>query len=366
MLPSFLTSNFTTKSHHYQYLPIPKMSIINSSSTAGKRPVIYCVRCNGSFADYENIACSGNDEYWHLDCFVCAQCFRPFGKDLEHFDFNGRKYCERDFRTLFAPCCSKCDYYIIGRFIRALNKCWHPDCFLCTRCSRPLADHGFIKSNNRALCHSCNILEKAVHKNRHVCFKCKAYIEDEEDGQALHYKGETYHSYHFNCSNCGIELRPDARQIDGDFFCLKCHDHLDIPICGACRRPIEERVVTALGKHWHNEHFACAACERPFLGKRYWEVKGLAYCEHDYYQLFGHKCYTCTKVIHGEILFALDRYYCPTHFICHFCNQQLFANKSKFFDVDSKPCCKKCYKKIPSKVRRSLAEQSKARKKLEK
>lgn len=24
------------------------------------------------------------------------------------------------------------------------------------------------------------------------------------------------------------------------------------------RRPIEDRVVTALGKHWHVEHFACA------------------------------------------------------------------------------------------------------------
>ena len=24
------------------------------------------------------------------------------------------------------------------------------------------------------------------------------------------------------------------------------------------RRPIEERVVTALGKHWHVEHFVCA------------------------------------------------------------------------------------------------------------
>ena len=28
---------------------------------------------------------------------------------------------------------------------------------------------------------------------------------------------------------------------------------MGIPICGACRRPIEERVVTALGKHWHVE-----------------------------------------------------------------------------------------------------------------
>ena len=28
---------------------------------------------------------------------------------------------------------------------------------------------------------------------------------------------------------------------------------MGIPICGACRRPIEERVVTALGKNFHVE-----------------------------------------------------------------------------------------------------------------
>lgn len=32
---------------------------------------------------------------------------------------------------------------------------------------------------------------------------------------------------------------------------------MGVPICGACRRPIEERVVTALGKHWHVEVFYC-------------------------------------------------------------------------------------------------------------
>ena len=48
---------------------------------------------------------------------------------------------------------------------------------------------------------------------------------------------------------------------------------MGIPICGACRRPIEERVVTALGKHWHVEHFVCAKCEKPFLGNRHYERK---------------------------------------------------------------------------------------------
>ena len=43
---------------------------------------------------------------------------------------------------------------------------------------------------------------------------------------------------------------------------------MNIPICGACRRPIEDRVVTALGKQWHVEHFVCGKCEKPFLGHR--------------------------------------------------------------------------------------------------
>lgn len=305
------------------------------------------------------MACTGKDEFWHMDCFVCAQCFKPFGKDLEYYDFNGRKYCERDFRTLFAPCCSKCKHYIVGRFIRALNKCWHPNCFLCDKCSCPLADQGFIRNNHRALCYACNILEKTVHKKKHLCNKCRTFIEEDQDGQPLRYKDDTYHSYHFNCRACGIELKPDARQVNGDLFCLKCHDQMDIPICGACRRPIEERVVTALGKHWHTEHFACATCERPFQGKRHWEVKGLAYCELDYYQLFGHRCSACSKIIRGDVLFALDKFYCADHFSCHFCHKQLVANKSKFFDVDAKPCCKKCYKKFPAKIRRQLAEQKK-------
>ena len=49
------------------------------------------------------------------------------------------------------------------------------------------------------------------------------------------------------------ELTDDAREIGGALYCLRCHDTMGIPICGACHRPIEERVITALGKQWHVE-----------------------------------------------------------------------------------------------------------------
>lgn len=75
---------------------------------------------------------------------------------------------------------------------------------------------------------------------------------------------------------------------------------MGIPICGACRRPIEERVVTALGKHWHVEHFVCAKCEKPFMGHRHYEKKGLAFCEMHYHELFGNLCFICNQVIYGD------------------------------------------------------------------
>lgn len=83
------------------------------------------------------------------------------------------------------------------------------------------------------------------------------------DDQPLKFRGEVYHPYHFNCTACGVELDSNAREVRNrsgfakndmnELYCLRCHDKMGIPICGACRRPIEERVVTALGKHWHVE-----------------------------------------------------------------------------------------------------------------
>ncbi|KOB68259.1 Steamer duck [Operophtera brumata] len=89
---------------------------------------------------------------------------------------------------------------------------------------------------------------------------------------------------------------------------------MGIPICGECRRPIEERIVTALGKHWHVEHFVCAKCEKPFHGHRHYEKKGLAYCEQHYHQL----------------------------------------TRSKFYEYDERPACRRCYERFPSELRRRL------------
>lgn len=368
-------------------------SIINDTSSSidghyQKPHVPYCARCREPFGSHENMAQTGPEEFWHLRCFVCSHCFKPFDKTLEFYERFGRKYCRKDFVTLFAPCCAKCQRHItVGRFIKAMNKSWHPNCFLCDQCSIPLCDVGFVKqlavatnnsnsntdnNNNRnhlkerALCHGCNTQLKTATKRKPVCHKCKAFIEDNE-GPALMYEEETYHAYHFNCHSCGIELKPDAvRQVNSDLYCRRCHDNtLEVPICGGCRRPIEaERCVTALGKRWHVEHFACAECERPFNGKRHFEVNGLAYCEQDCQRIYGHRCSACAKLIESDVISALDKYYCSEHFCCRFCSKRMTPNKTKFYDIQSEPCCKKCYKKFPADYRKQLAKQNKLERQL--
>ena len=164
--------------------------------------------------------------------------------------------------------------------------------------------------------------------------------------------------------------------LQNELYCLRCHDKMGIPICGACRRPIEERVVTALGKHWHVEHFVCAKCEKPFLGHRHYEKKGLAYCETHYHQLFGNLCFVCNQVISGDgksavafiiinrnlywnfflvfsVFTALNKAWCVHHFACAYCDQKM-NQKTKFFEFDLKPACKKCYEKFPQELKKRM------------
>ncbi|KAK4326541.1 hypothetical protein Pmani_002944 [Petrolisthes manimaculis] len=319
-----------------------------------------CTRCGESFEPQEKIV-NSNGQLWHTQCFVCAQCFRPFPDDI-FYEFEGRKYCEHDFQVLFAPCCGKCNEFIIGRVIKAMNFNWHPGCFTCELCSKELADLGFIRNAGRALCHECNARVKAESQGKYMCHRCHATI----DGEPLRWRGDTFHPYHFNCAACGNELTADAREVKSrpgytanemnELYCLRCHDKMGIPICGACRRPIEERVVTALGKHWHVEHFVCAKCEKPFMGNRHYERKGLAYCETHYHELFGNLCFICNTVIYGDVVMALNKAWCTHHFACAVCDTKM-TQKTKFFEFDQKPICKKCYEKIPQELKKRLKKQ---------
>ncbi|XP_019480085.1 PREDICTED: LIM and senescent cell antigen-like-containing domain protein 2 isoform X3 [Hipposideros armiger] len=254
---------------------------------------------------------------------------------------------------LFAPCCGSCGEFIIGRVIKAMNNNWHPGCFRCELCDVELADLGFVKNAGRHLCRPCHNREKAKGLGKYICQRCHLVIEE----QPLMFKSDAYHPDHFSCTHCRKELTAEARELKGALYCLPCHDKMGVPICGACRRPIEGRVVNALGKQWHVEHFVCAKCEKPFLGHRHYEKKGLAYCETHYNQLFGDVCYSCSHVIEGDVVSALNKAWCVNCFSCSTCNSKLTL-KNKFVEFDMKPVCKRCYEKFPLELKKRLKKLS--------
>ena len=45
--------------------------------------------------------------------------------------------------------------FVIGRVIRAMSQCWHPNCFKCVSCHTELADIGFVKSQGRSVVCVC-------------------------------------------------------------------------------------------------------------------------------------------------------------------------------------------------------------------
>ncbi|KRY82920.1 LIM domain-containing protein unc-97 [Trichinella pseudospiralis] len=308
---------------------------------------ILCFGCGEGFALNEQIV-NCEKEVWHQRCFVCAQCFRPFPDGI-FFEFENRKYCEHDFHVLYAPYCAKCGNFIDGRVIKAMNCNWHPQCFRCHTCNLELADIGFLRNAGRALCRECNLKEKESGTGKYVCHKCRGVIDEGH----IKFRGEVYHPYHFTCNRCGNELTSDAREVKGNLYCLRCHDIMGIPICGACRRPIEDRVITALGKHWHVEHFVCAKCEKPFLGSRHYEKRGLAYCETHFHKLFGNVCFKCGHVITADAFQALRKAWCVKCFACSLCDKKL-DEKTKFYELDMKPVCKRCYDRLPDDMKKRL------------
>ena len=71
--------------------------------------------------------------------------------------------------------------------------------------------------------------------------RCHSSIE----GGSLQWQGDHYHPYHFQCAGCRVELTATAREVKSrpglaanvviELYCLRCHDKMNIPICGACR-----------------------------------------------------------------------------------------------------------------------------------
>ena len=75
--------------------------------------------------------------------------------------------------------------------------------------------------------------------------------------------------------------------------------------------------MTALDKTWHQEHFFCHQCGKPFGDSGFHERDGKPFCREDYFAAFAPKCGGCEQPIMDNYIAALGQHWHPECFVCY-------------------------------------------------
>ncbi|KAK7916012.1 hypothetical protein WMY93_011773 [Mugilogobius chulae] len=156
---------------------------------------------------------------------------------------------------------------------------------------------------------------------------------------------KTWHPEHFFCAQCGDFFGPEGfHEKEGKAFCRRDYFDMFAPKCGGCSRAILENYISALNSLWHPECFVCRECYTPFVNGSFFDHEGLPFCEAHYHERRGSLCSGCQRPITGRCITAMNRKFHPEHFVCAFCLKAL--NKGTFKEEKDKPYCHTCFSKL--------------------
>lgn len=174
-----------------------------------------------------------------------------------------------------AKTCAKCGEAIVGQVLKVGSEDFHPACFCCGVCAKPITGAFKLGEGGMRLCDDC------VPKS--YCAGCKAPIE----GEVLNFGSKKYHPSCFKCNVCDKPIT-GACYPDGDALrCKACAEGgggnaaggtgpsgaseaaagIRIPtgkLCRKCKQPIDGETVLGDGDDaFHPDCFVCAACQGP-------------------------------------------------------------------------------------------------------
>ncbi|KCV67324.1 hypothetical protein H696_06248 [Fonticula alba] len=91
----------------------------------------------------------------HMDCFKCETCSVPL-HGAKAYRIDDRPYCEVHYHLLRGIMCAACESPIVGPCLKAMEKDFHPGCFVCETCKEPLSGTFAQVGGTIARCHPCN------------------------------------------------------------------------------------------------------------------------------------------------------------------------------------------------------------------
>jgi LIM domain len=95
---------------------------------------------------------------FHPQCFCCRLCRRPMLPGHGQFrERGGVPYCNSCFATNIAPKCARCSKPIMETVTTAMEKTWHKECLTCVICRLPLTQQFWLYADkpNEPRCSRC-------------------------------------------------------------------------------------------------------------------------------------------------------------------------------------------------------------------
>nr|XP_005551101.1 PREDICTED: zyxin isoform X2 [Macaca fascicularis] len=183
-----------------------------------------CGRCHQPLARAQP-AVRALGQLFHIACFTCHQCAQQL-QGQQFYSLEGAPYCESCYTDTLEKC-NTCGEPITDRMLRATGKAYHPHCFTCVVCARPLEGTSFIVDQaNRPHC------VPDYHKQYAPrCSVCSEPIMPEpgrDETVRVVALDKNFHMKCYKCEDCGKPLSIEADDngcfpLDGHVLCRKCH-----------------------------------------------------------------------------------------------------------------------------------------------
>ncbi|XP_038602541.1 filamin-binding LIM protein 1 [Tachyglossus aculeatus] len=182
-----------------------------------------CAFCHKVITPHE-LGVEAMKRQYHAQCFTCRTC---------HCQLAGQRFYQRDGRPLCEPCyqdtlekCAQCHQVILEHITRAVGLAFHPDCFTCMVCARPIGDENFaLDDENQPYC-----LDDFYRKFAPVCSSCENPIipRDGKDTFKIECMGRNFHENCYRCEDCRIPLSIEPTDkgcypLNDRLFCKPCH-----------------------------------------------------------------------------------------------------------------------------------------------
>ncbi|XP_015283611.1 PREDICTED: zyxin isoform X2 [Gekko japonicus] len=183
-----------------------------------------CGLCNKALSRTQP-AVRALDKLFHVECFTCFKCERQL-QGQQFYNVDEKPFCEDCYAGTLEKCCV-CKQTITDRMLRATGSSYHPQCFTCVVCRKPLEGASFIvdKAN---LPHCVDDYHRKYAPRCSVCADPIMPEPGKDETVRVVALEKNFHMKCYKCEDCGKPLSIEADDngcfpLDGHVLCRKCH-----------------------------------------------------------------------------------------------------------------------------------------------